>query len=71
VRAELGKMKIDDFFAKGGQIRKDGLLIHDMYLLTVKQGGESKWDVANVTATIPGKDAYVAEADSGCALDAK
>jgi len=71
VRAELGKMKIDDFFAKGGQIRKDGLLVHDMYLLTVKQGGASKWDVANVTATIPGKDAYVAEADSGCSLDAK
>jgi hypothetical protein len=37
----------------------------------VKQGGESKWDVAKVTGTIPGKDAYVAEADSGCALDGK
>ncbi len=36
VRAELGKKKIDDFFAKGGQIRADGLLVHDMYLLQVQ-----------------------------------
>jgi branched-chain amino acid transport system substrate-binding protein len=71
VREQLGKMKIDDFFAKGGHIRKDGLLIHDMYLLTVKQDGKDKWDVANVTATIPGKDAFVAESASGCPLDSQ
>lgn len=69
VRAQLGKMKIDDFFAKGGHIRKDGLLIHDMYLLSVKQGGQGEWDIAKVTRTIPGKDAFVAAADSGCPLD--
>src|SRR5690606_41351771 len=53
VRAELGKMKIDDFFAKGGSIREDGLLMHPMYLLTVKSGGEDPWDIAEVTHTIP------------------
>lgn len=68
VRAELGKMKIDDFFAKGGQIREDGLLVHDMYLLKVKEGGTDPWDVAEVARTIPGDEAYPALADSGCAL---
>ena len=68
VRAELGKMKIDDFFAKGGYIRQDGLLIHDMYLLKVKQPKDGPWDVAEVVRTIPGKDAYFSLAQGGCPL---
>ena len=70
VRAELGKMKIDDFFAKGGTIRKDGLLVHTMYLLKVKGSSESKdpWDVANVVRSIPGRDAFFSLADGGCPL---
>ncbi|MEJ2625652.1 MAG: ABC transporter substrate-binding protein [Pseudolabrys sp.] len=70
VRAELGKMKIDDFFANGGHIRQDGLLIHDMYLLKVKGSAQSKdpWDVANVVRVIPGKDAYASLKDGGCPL---
>ncbi|MGN6548789.1 MAG: ABC transporter substrate-binding protein [Pararhizobium sp.] len=68
VRAQLGKMKIDDFFAKGGHIREDGLLVHDMYLLTVKQDGKDKWDVAKVTETIPGDKAYASLKEGGCPL---
>lgn len=68
VRAELGKMKIDDFFAKGGTIRPDGLLEHDMYLLKVKDGGTDPWDVADVVRTIPGNEAYASLADGGCPL---
>jgi len=68
VREQLGKMKIDDFFAKGGSIRKDGILIHDMYLLTVKQDGTDEWDVANVTQTIPGDKAYASLEEAGCSL---
>ncbi|WP_102226468.1 ABC transporter substrate-binding protein [Acidimangrovimonas sediminis] len=68
VRAELGKMKIDDFFAKGGQIRKDGLLVHDMYLLKVKSGGSDPWDVADVVRTIPGDEAYASLKDGGCKM---
>lgn len=71
VREQLGKMKIDDFFAKGGQIREDGILIHDMYLLTVKQDGKDEWDVANVTQTIPGDTAYASLEDAGCPLVGK
>jgi branched-chain amino acid transport system substrate-binding protein len=68
VRAELGKMKIDDFFAKGGMIRKDGLLVHDMYLLKVQTPKDGPWDVAQVVRTIPGKDAFFSLADGGCPL---
>lgn len=68
VRAELGKMKIDDFFAKGGEIRQDGLLVHDMYLLKVQTPKDGPWDVAQVVRTIPGKDAYFSLADGGCPL---
>ena len=68
VREELGKMKIDDFFAKGGSIRKDGLLVHDMYLLRVKDGNEDPWDVAEVVRSIPGEEAYFSLADGGCEM---
>jgi branched-chain amino acid transport system substrate-binding protein len=68
VRAELGKMKIDDFFAKGGMIRQDGLLVHDMYLLQVQQAKDDPWDVAKVVRTIPGDQAYASLADGGCPL---
>ncbi|MDA3889530.1 MAG: ABC transporter substrate-binding protein [Allgaiera sp.] len=68
VRAELGKMKINDFFAKGGQIRQDGLLVHDMYLLKVQKPKDGPWDVAEVVRTIPGKDAYFTLAQGGCPL---
>ena len=30
VMAELRKMKIDDMFTKGGYIRADGVMVHDM-----------------------------------------
>lgn len=68
VREQLGKQPIDDFFAKGGTIREDGLLVHDMYLLTVKEGGEDPWDVVEVTRTIPGDEAYASLEEGGCPL---
>lgn len=68
VRAELGKMKIDDFFAKGGQVRADGLLVHDMYLLQVQDPKGDPWDVAKVVRTIPGDEAYASLKDGGCSL---
>ncbi len=38
--------KVNDFFAKGGYVREDGRMIHDMYLMQVKTPAESKgpWD---------------------------
>ena len=69
VREQLGKMTIDDFYAKGGTIRADGVLMHDMYLLKVKQPSQSdgKWDLAKVVRTIPADQAYRALSDTACA----
>lgn len=70
VRAQLGKMTINDFFAKGGHIRPDGVLDHSMYLLKVKSPDQShsKWDVAKVVRTIPGDQAFEPLDQSSCPL---
>lgn len=69
VRAELGKMKINDFFAKG-HIRPDGLLVHDMYLAKVKKPSESKgpWDLVKIVKRIPAKEAFMSLKQGGCPL---
>ncbi|KAA0699468.1 ABC transporter permease [Neorhizobium sp. P12A] len=70
VAKELHEMPVDDFFGRGGKVGPNGRMIHDMYLLQVKKPEESKapWDYYNVLATIPGKDAYIDPAKSGCPL---
>lgn len=70
VAKQLHAMPVDDVFAKGGTVGPNGRMFHDMYLLEVKKPGESKqpWDYFKVLATIPGKDAYIDPAKSGCEL---
>jgi branched-chain amino acid transport system substrate-binding protein len=70
VMAQLKKTPINDMFAKGGVIRQDGRMVHDMYLMEVKKPAESKypWDYYKVVATIPGDQAYVTKAETKCAL---
>ena len=70
VMAQLKKTPINDMFAKGGVIRPDGRMVHDMYLMQVKQQSESKypWDYYKVVATIPGAQAYATKAESKCSL---
>ncbi|ODV13642.1 MAG: ABC transporter permease [Rubrivivax sp. SCN 70-15] len=60
VMAELKKMKINDFFVKGGYIRDDGVMIHPMYVMQVKTPAESKypWDYYKVLKTMPGEEAF-------------
>ncbi len=69
VMAELKKLPIDDFYAKG-TIRPDGRMVHDMLLVEAKKPSESKgeWDLLKVIKTIPGEEAYTSKADSKCAL---
>ncbi len=69
VMAELKKIKISDFYAKG-YIRQDGSMIHDMYLMEVKKPSESKepWDYYKVLATIPGEQAFGTKQETRCAL---
>jgi branched-chain amino acid transport system substrate-binding protein len=70
VMKKMREMPINDFFAKGGKIREDGRMVHDMYLVQVKKPSESKkpWDYYKVKATIPGDQAYRSLAQSTCPL---
>ncbi|MBV8803767.1 MAG: ABC transporter substrate-binding protein, partial [Sinobacteraceae bacterium] len=60
VMAELKRMKINDLFAKGGYIRADGLMIHDVYVMQVKSPQESKypWDYYKLIKVMPGPEAF-------------
>ncbi len=60
VMAELRKIKINDMFAKGGYIRADGVMIHDMYVMQVKTPQESKypWDYYKVLKVMKGEEAF-------------
>lgn len=70
VIAEMKGKPIEDAFARGGIIREDGLLVHDVYLAQVKSPEESKraWDYYDIIATIPGEKAFRALSDSKCPL---
>jgi branched-chain amino acid transport system substrate-binding protein len=61
---------INDMFAKNGQIREDGRMVHDMYLFEVKKPQESKgrWDDYKLLATIPGNEAFQPLSESRCPL---
>ena len=70
VMAQLKKQKINDMFAKGGVIRADGRMVHDMYLMQVKTPEQSTepWDYYNVVETMKGEAAWTTKADTKCAL---
>ncbi|MBV9833044.1 MAG: ABC transporter substrate-binding protein [Alphaproteobacteria bacterium] len=72
VLAKMRDLPINDFMTKDGQVRADGRVIRDMYLMQVKTPDESKgdWDLAKIIATVPGKDAFRPIADGGCPLTA-
>lgn len=72
-RAVIAAMKdkpINDFFARGGSIRQDGLLVHDVFLARVKSPAESKkpWDYYQIVSTVPGATAFGSIAASKCPL---
>lgn len=70
VMAQMKKTPINDFFAKNGKIRDDGLMVHDMYLMQVKKPADSKyaWDYYTVKQTIPGDQAFQSLSLSRCPL---
>ncbi len=70
VMAQMKKMPINDFFAKNGQIREDGRMVHDMYLMQVKKPADSKypWDYYHVRQTIPAAEAFQPLSQSRCPL---
>lgn len=72
-QAVMRKMKdtpVNDFFARGGKIREDGLMAHDLLLVQVKSPLESKapWDYYKIVQKISASDAYRPESESLCPL---
>lgn len=70
VMASMKATPVNDFFAKNGRIREDGLHVHDMYLLQVKKPTESKypWDYYHVKAVVPPAQAFVPMEKGNCPL---
>lgn len=70
VSAKMRETPINDMFAKGGRIRADGRMVHDMYLWEVKSPSESKypWDYLKLVKTIPAAQAFMPIEQSTCYL---
>jgi len=67
---ENAAIRVEDFFARGGELRADGRLVHDMYLVQVKPPEESRqpWDYYKVLSIIPGDKAFRPLAEGQCIL---
>lgn len=70
VMTKMREMPVNDFFAKNGKIRPDGLMVHDMYLMEVKRPQESKqpWDYYKIKSVIPASEAFRPLSASACPL---
>ena len=68
VMAAMKSMPINDMYAKGGRIREDGRMVHEMYLMQVKTPAESQypWDYYKVVERVPGEAAFTTKAESKC-----
>ena len=68
VMKKMHDTPINDMFAKGGKIREDGRMVHDMYLYQVKTPAESKapWDYYKLKGTVKGEDAFQSLEKSQC-----
>ena len=70
VLEKMRSMPVDDFYARGAKIREDGKLVHDFYLVQVKDPSDVKapWEYYTVLERVPSGDIYSALADSECPL---
>ncbi|MGB0697001.1 MAG: ABC transporter substrate-binding protein [Rhodospirillaceae bacterium] len=68
VVAWMQENPVDDFFGRGGVVRKDGRFVHEMYLAQVKSPAESTgpWDYYKILRAIPGEEAYGPISESTC-----
>jgi branched-chain amino acid transport system substrate-binding protein len=59
----------EDFFARNGRLRADGLMVHDLLLVQVKKPEESRypWDYYQVLGRVVGDQAF-GPPDPSCAL---
>jgi len=70
VLAAMRAASINDVYTQGGHIRRDGLMVHDMFLAQVKTPAESRgsWDYYKIIATVPGEQAFGPLSASACPL---
>jgi branched-chain amino acid transport system substrate-binding protein len=70
VMAKMREIPVDEFYVRGGKLREDGRLLHDMYFVQVKTPAESSgsWDYYKIIATIPGDQAFRPAGEDGCPL---
>jgi branched-chain amino acid transport system substrate-binding protein len=68
VFAKMRETPVDDAFATHGYLRRDGRMVHDVYLVQVKKPSESKGpdDLVKLIATIPGDKAFRPMSEGGC-----
>jgi branched-chain amino acid transport system substrate-binding protein len=60
VAAQMRATPVEDFFARHGKLREDGLMVHDLFVAEVKKPEDSKqpWDYYKIIANIPGDEAF-------------
>ncbi|MDE1569771.1 ABC transporter substrate-binding protein [Aquabacter sp. P-9] len=70
VAEKMRATPVNDMMMKDARIGKNGRVFGNMYLFEVKKPAQSKgpWDYLTLVETIPGKEAYIPEAESGCPL---
>ena len=70
VMEKMRETPINDFMTHNGQLRIDGRVLRDMYLVQVKKPEESKgpWDYLTIIQTVPGDKAYRPLEAGGCPL---
>ncbi len=70
VSERMRATRVKDAVFADGYIRKDGRMVHDMYLVQVKTPAESTgpWDLYKVLRTIPAEQAFQPLSESTCRL---
>jgi branched-chain amino acid transport system substrate-binding protein len=65
---KMKEMPVNDFMGKNVQIREDGRVMREIYLVQVKTPQESKdpWDYYKILATVPAEEAFRPLSEGGC-----
>lgn len=70
VMAKMRELPVKDILTKGGTLRDDGRMMHEMFLVQAKKPSESSgpWDLTRLLQIIPGSDAFRPLEKSECPL---
>lgn len=70
VMAKMRELPVHDMFTTHGQLRIDGRMVHDTFLVQAKTPQESSgpWDLVRLVRTVPGEQAFRPLSESDCPL---